>query len=666
MPFGRTIIIVSLIFAMTNKNNQSLPNSGSERVTDGEKASSEEKRRQSYPASKFGLSAILPKRFSTSSANLAVDDKKPPPVMDNGRKLSVKASKLLGVQPSPPPPQANSPTSPRPMAQKYMSRRFRPELQSIVQRNSFHTKQKTKLPMGYMQMRNANLNKSFSSINDDDQHSISSVLLEGLKKPHLCDVAIIGKDGVTVRAPSFLLCSHSRVIEDVLFSEKTVLHRHDDTDSDHEQFEDAQDTISEEKDGKKTVRVPFATQDAIQTALHFMASHELPQSRVGDSSEKNLRTLTQVKVFANFYKMAYLAEEAYRAVRVLVNKTRNLASVVFDECSESMKLAGMEDQFKRNELMTYVFDSIREKPGEFLIDDGLQFLSPGSIEKIICDQEIDVDEITMFHILCSWAREGPGGRKDKLSVARGLVSHIQLSLLDTKYLNTRVRHCGFVDASIVNETIKEIEDHLANLSPEEQEHVLVTGAGTEAVNGIYVRMEEDIGLEDEEAVFIKEAAEGEIGGDYGLYLWRDSWAISPCVDYSNVLYSRHAENKRGWDRLKPPADNWMRESGEYPVPTCQWNAGADESKGNANYVAPRLSISPNAFDMKKITSSLTDITDGDHADAKELSLDDMLNLPTDQDFEGDDYRDVRPMLLRSDPSYNRKSRDAISNFKASM
>ena len=67
-----------------------------------------------------------------------------------------------------------------------------------------------------------------------------------------------------------------------------------------------------------------------------------------DSSEKNLRTLTQVKVFANFYKMAYLAEEAYRAVRVLVNKTRNLASVVFDECSESMKLAGMEDQFKRN------------------------------------------------------------------------------------------------------------------------------------------------------------------------------------------------------------------------------------------------------------------------------------------------------------------------------
>ena len=178
------------------------------------------------------------------------------------------------------------------------------------------------------------------------------------------------------------------------------------------------------------------------------------------------------------------------------------------------------------------------------------------------------------------------------------------------------------------------------MSPEEQEHVLVSGAGTEAVNGIYVRMEEDIGLGDEEAVFIKEASEDEIGGDYGLYLWKDQWSISPCVDYSNVLYCRHAQDKRGWNRLKPSADKWATESGKKPAPTCEWSAGANESKANAKYEAPRLST------MKK-EHSIRDIADGDYANEKEMSLDDMMNLPTDEDFEGDDYRGVRPKLMRS-------------------
>jgi len=267
----------------------------------------------------------------------------------------------------------------------------------------------------------------------------------------------------------------------------------------------------------------------------------------------------------------------------------------------------------------------------------------------------------MFHILLTWFREGPGEREDRLPVAKSLVSNIQLTLMDVKYLDTQVRHSGFVERTVVDDAIKTIENHLANLSPEEQEHILVSGAGTEAVNGIYVRMEEDIGLEDEEAVFIKEASEDDFGGDYGLYLWRDSWAISPCVDFSNVFYSRHTENKRGWNRLRPSADNWMTESGKSPAPTCQWNAGADESKCNKKYEAPRLSVSTSPAVLNNMTASMADILDGDHAQAKEFSLDDMLNLPTDQDFEGDDYRGVRPMLMRSSRSYTGKNKDALAS-----
>ena len=62
--------------------------------------------------------------------------------------------------------------------------------------------------------------------------------------------------------------------------------------------------------------------------------------------------------------------------------------------------------------------------------------------------------------------------------------------------------------------------------------------------------------------------------------------------------------------------------------------------------------------MKK-EHSIRDISDGDYANEKEMSLDDMMNLPTDEDFEGDDYRGVRPKLMRS----NRDLRRMLSDKK---
>ncbi len=619
-------------------------------------AADDEKRRKSMPTSK--LQRLLRRRQGSSSSL--------PAEKDMGPNLS---SRLLGVSP-PTQVEVDCPsTAQRPMEEKYKSRRkssksSRSTRGSIIQKESYRSSKKSNLPMGYLQIRNANFNSSFTSsiggFNGED--ALSSVLLEGLKKPHLCDMAMNGMDDVTIGAPSFLLCSHSRVFEDIFLSGKYVLPDADDNDSDHAHFEDAQDTLRQgeesylDKDGTLTVKVPFAAQDTIQVAIHFMASHELPLQRVGDSSEENIRTLTQVHAFAKVYQMESLAHEVYRTLRVLVNKTEHLASVVFDECTKSMKLAGGEDKFKRSDLKGFVFDSIREKPEEFLIVGGLKYLHPESLEKIVCDQEIDVDEITMFHILFTWIREGPGDREGRLKVAKSLVSNVQLTLMDVKYLDTCVRRSGFVEEAAVDDAIRAIEDHIANLSPEEQEHILVSGAGTEAVNGIYVRIEEDIGLEDEEAVFIKEASEDEIGGDYGLYLWRDSWAISPCVDYSNVLYSRHSESKRGWNRLRPSADKWITESGMSPAPTCQWSAGAgaDESKRNEKYEAPRLSVTRGSSAIFNRKSTMAE--DGDHAQAREFSLDDMLNLPTDQDFEGDDYRGVRPTLVRSKRSTREKTK----------
>ena len=569
----------------------------------------------------------------------------------------------------------------RPMQEKYMSRRTSTVIKrpTLVQRKSFRTDKNKKLPMGYIQLRKATLNNSFTStdqLETSRSSALASILLHGLKKDHLCDVTVIGKDGLSVKAPSFLLCSHSKVFEGMFSSTKKAASQDTDDISnyDSEHFVDASEHLTSEHlaseikkdaDGAYTVNISFASKEAILTVLHFMASHELPENRTADSSEANIRTLTQINVFALYFKMPHLSDEVYRLVRVLVNKTGRLASAVFDECSKSMKFAGMAHVFKTNELMAYVFESIREKPEEFLIVGGLQYLCTESIQKIICDQEIDVDEITMFHILFTWIREGPGEREDRLRIAKSLVSNIQLTLIDVKYLNTRVRYSGFVEASAVDDAIDKIEEHRANLSPEEQEHVLVTGAGTESVNGIYVRVEEDIGLEGDEAVFVKEAPEDMIASDYGLYLWKDSWAISPCVDYSRVLYSCYAENKRGWERLRPSSNDWTTVDGASPAPTCEWNAGANASDGKEQYIAPRLSANSGSLNMnvRDLECSLNDITDGDYAGAKEFSLDDMMNLPTDEDFEGSDYRVVRPTLQRDRKRHSGKKESLTQMMK---
>ncbi len=92
----------------------------------------------------------------------------------------------------------------RPMNEKYKSRKFSAnKTASIAQQDSYHSS-KNKLPMSYVQMGNASYNSTMSEYNEPEDE-LSSILLEGLKKPHLCDVAMIGKDGVTIGAPKFPL-----------------------------------------------------------------------------------------------------------------------------------------------------------------------------------------------------------------------------------------------------------------------------------------------------------------------------------------------------------------------------------------------------------------------------------------------------------------------------
>lgn len=291
----------------------------------------------------------------------------------------------------------------------------------------------------------------------------------------------------------------------------------------------------------------------------------------------------------------------------------------------------------------FVTSYMRDEPQETLLAGGTVYLNDKAIEEVICDHDMDVDEHTMFHILNTWVKQD----EENIDVGKKLVSNIMLSFIKTDYLNNTVRKCGFVEFPAVQEALRDIEERLANQSPDEMEHVLVSGAGNNEINGTYVRMCEDIGLEDEEVMYVKEAPEDEYGPDYGLYLLRSTWSITTCIDYSNILYTCEASENAFTLRHVPPKCGWTAVNCAEPAPLCTWSKEKEEGRystssnrsgGSKGYIAPNLADGGNNKNAV-LSSKILENGDHDEGKRKRYTLRTMLNLPTDEDYEDADYHD---------------------------
>ena len=299
---------------------------------------------------------------------------------------------------------------------------------------------------------------------------------------------------------------------------------------------------------------------------------------------------------------------------------------------------------------------MRENAEETLIANGTQFLNENSIEAIICDQEMDVDETTMFKILSDWVKQD----ESNIDVGKRLVSHIQLCYIKPNHLKYVVKKCAFVAAADVDAALKEIEDALVNESLDNKEQVLVTGAGQESVNGIYVRLEEDIGLGSEDVMFVKEGDfDSGCGADYNLFLLRSTWAIATAFDNSSHLYS--CEITEGSILPRPPEGGWQSAKGEDPPPTCAWSPS--KAKAGKLYVAPEISCSV-------CSGTRNSITNGDHDEGlqRQITLRTMMALPVDEEYLDEDYpkypnmlsvqEDARRLLSESDTPSSAKQDSA--------
>lgn len=442
--------------------------------------------------------------------------------------------------------------------------------------------------------------------NEEIRRSLSSLLLRSLSNEGLCDVEIVGRDEVPVEAPSYLLAVHSEVFNGMMKANANAL---------------------------KRVELSFADYDAISASVHFLATHALPEGLEIDIIEANVRTVCQVSRFGMRFGMPSLSSQADRMARRMINRAPPLACAAFDECMMLERLDEGEDQHQHtahDELKEYALNYLRESPLETMMAGGTEYLSVESIKAIIGDHDMDVDEQTMFRILHMWVKQD---EDENVEAGRAMVvSNINLAYLKTDFLNNVVRRCGFVEPAAVNEAMREIEELSDNRSPDEMEHVLVEGAGIDEVNGVYLRIDEDIGMKEEDVVYVKEAPEdGTYYTDYALFLFKSKWAITTCVDSSNVLYSCEATAA---DSHRAPKSGWRSgDGGTDPSPACTWNPGGvgENSLEGGAFVAPNLV----GAELRQIAA------DGDGGDYNEgnrhHSLGTMLHLPTDEDYEDCDY-----------------------------
>mmetsp|Transcript_23956 Transcript_23956/g.50328 ORF Transcript_23956/g.50328 Transcript_23956/m.50328 type:complete len:912 (+) Transcript_23956:68-2803(+) len=490
-------------------------------------------------------------------------------------------------------------------------------------------------PMGYMHIRNAVLGASYSNTSADgsksNEHTLASILLAISSKPNFCDVELVGENDEGIAAPKLVLACHGAVLEEMLFP------------------------VEKGDAGVRTHDVlyfPFASKQVLVALVHYCATLDLPKEMENDTNETNVRFISQLFIIAQLLKMTSLVSQTYRTARLIINKKPNLAASAFDECvilikagkinkwwgfpplAEKKPLSARlvrEESYLHDDLKGYALEYIRESPFQTLLDGGVQLLSPDSIEMVMSDPLMDADELNMFMILNSWVHLAKFEKSQKIDLGRKLMQNIQLCFIEPTHLTNYVKKCEFVSAEAVDTALTDIEFMMANLNPEDLERVEVEGAGEEDINGLYVRMEEDIGLGEEEILFVKEANEEEFGLDYGLYLWKGVWSISSCVDYSSILYTREVEERRSAMKCvksKPPKWGWKCAGGSEPAPSCTWKPRKAEDR-------MRSSHSGMAPSIDKMKDEGVKATNADRSKRASITLSMMCDLPIDEDFENE-------------------------------
>jgi hypothetical protein len=370
----------------------------------------------------------------------------------------------------------------------------------------------------------------------------------------MLDVTLVGREGVAVRASRYVLACRCEALEDKLYTAATC-------------------TQTERQE--EEIHVGEYSEISIKALVEYCFTGELLEFWKLQSSLLEQATaverIVELSQLAQAYRFRPLEMENYQLSRRLMNQYPSTACLFYSNSQTPL------------DIKSFARETIEECSREALLcctNNHVTSLPPAQLEELFTEDETleDLSEMDKVKLLRLWSE---GGGNDLQVAQRCSAAHIDLTRihLDEQTVATLKASELFEEDDIIQAQSMACRRQEEEAEPQRQEeHVIVQGAGMEAVNGIYMR---DLEQDDDEDMYVASC------GTMTLYSWSGTWHIAAACDLSNSLYQCSAARSPNVPRdqrpPKVPSHGWQPVGAPAPAPRCTWMpAVIDDTEATSN------------------------------------------------------------------------------------
>eukprot|EP00581_Thalassiosira_minuscula_P011214 CAMPEP_0183722668 /NCGR_PEP_ID=MMETSP0737-20130205/14552_1 /TAXON_ID=385413 /ORGANISM="Thalassiosira miniscula, Strain CCMP1093" /LENGTH=376 /DNA_ID=CAMNT_0025952879 /DNA_START=360 /DNA_END=1487 /DNA_ORIENTATION=- len=261
-----------------------------------------------------------------------------------------------------------------------------------------------------------------SSSSSSARQTLSTNLIACLGQDDRTDLHLLGSDGSRVPAFRTILACQSSVLHRMLYGN----------------FEESKSDV---------VKLGY-NGDVLKALVEFCITDDVLLFN-GRMDENAARNIVQLIACAHFLNMPHLQDKARNLVNALLKAHKSLACIIYDEAS----ICGEPtESVKEGALM------VVRKNLELALSSNLHSLRAESLCKLISDDGMMCEEMTLFRVLQKWATAeiGVGTTRvddtveDRVSIAKDLAAeHIRFTSIQPTDLIGTVKESCIVDEKLI-------------------------------------------------------------------------------------------------------------------------------------------------------------------------------------------------------------------------
>ena len=310
-----------------------------------------------------------------------------------------------------------------------------------------------------------------------DQSSLINDLLSAIQDDDMSDVVLKGNDGgsMPVHGNRFLLAARSKVFRRMLYGS----------------FSEATSTVINLDDYDSVTLEAIVEYCRTNEITTFRLHHEILQRNC-----LSARRLAQLFKAADYFELPGLLDIVSSMVHSLMNRYPPLSCGIYDEAPPSSAI--YNHALSMIQCRPYVTLQPHDDKGG-----GIECLSPENLISILEDKDIQAGELFLFSMFQQWVdfhrKFEQGGEIDYnvQDIARSCAKRMMLEYIEPQDLLKAVKNSKlFSDSQITQaitlQALRASQNGVWSLSCRgrpEVDRILVEGAGSVDVNGIYYRID---------------------------------------------------------------------------------------------------------------------------------------------------------------------------------